>query len=169
VDIVHGLCLIVNKILESLAETDLEHMGNPASTGTNGNGSNAASGRNALGRFTAGHGGVGGRKVGSRSRLSESFLADLHAEWKRTGRKVLAQVAATEPAVFLRCVATVLPKALEVDNQLTLTTRSELAVEIADFRQAWDAWGRVIGVDQKLIENIENEDSDDDQESDSAT
>lgn len=138
---------------------------------TNGNGSNGSTGsdlteRSKAGRFLPGHRGVGGRKRGSRGRLSEQFLKDLHSEWQRSGKKVLAQVAATEPATFLRCVATVLPKALEVDNQLTLTTRSELAIEIADFRQAWDQWGRVIGVDQKLIENIENEDSDD--ESDSA-
>ena len=133
-------------------------MANPA----NGNGSTGSdlTERNKAGRFLPGHRGVGGRKRGARNKLSEQFLHDLHSEWRRSGKQVLQRVAATEPATFLRCVATVLPKALEVDNQLTLTTRTELAVEINDFRQAWDAWGRHIGVDQKLIEHIENEESD---------
>lgn len=116
------------------------------------NGNGAGSDRNKFGRFTPGHRSLGGRKVGSRNRLSESFLADLHAEWKKSGKKVLARVAETAPETFLRCVATVLPKALEVDAALSVTTRSELAIEVADFRHAYEMWGRVVGADMPMIE-----------------
>src|SRR5262249_15738693 len=80
---------------------DLKKSGRGLRAEVNGNG--ADTGRNALGRFTPGHKGTGGRKLGSRNKLSESFLADLHAEWKRSGKKVLQAVAEKHPETFLRC------------------------------------------------------------------
>jgi hypothetical protein len=133
----------------------------------NGNGAVAPQGKDKRGRFLPGHRSTGGRKVGSRNRLSESFLADLHAEWKKSGKKVLARVAETAPETFLRCVATVLPKALEVDGALNVTHRTELAVEIADFASAYEKWGRYIGANMPMIEDRteydETETDDDDQ------
>jgi hypothetical protein len=131
------------------------------------NGNGAESGRNSLGRFTPGHKSIGGRKTGSRNRLSENFLADLHAEWKRSGKKVLQRVAETAPETFLRCVATVLPKALEVDGALNVTHRSELSVEISDFNEAYQRWGKFLGarmptmIEAEPIENDQATETDD--------
>jgi hypothetical protein len=127
----------------------------------NGNGvEKNSTGRNTLGRFTPGHKSLGGRKVGSRNRLSESFLADLQAEWKRSGKKVLQRVAEEAPETFLRVVGAILPKALEVDAALSVTTRGELAVEIADFASAYEKWGKFIGANMPMMieaEPIEND------------
>src|SRR5262249_11863847 len=133
----------------------------------NGNGTDSGQ-RTETGQFVKGHRGLGGRKLGSRNRLSESFLADLHAEWKRSGKKVLARVAESEPAVFLRVVGQILPKALEVDSALTITARSELAIEVQDFATAYEKWGKFVGANVPLIEAeaIDNEAESGDEQSD---
>jgi hypothetical protein len=80
-------------------------------TDTNGNGTVPAPvERSKGGQFLKGHGRVGGRKIGSRNKLSEAFLADLHSRWLKHGKKVLDRVAETAPETFLRVCATVLPK-----------------------------------------------------------
>lgn len=128
------------------------------------NGNGADTNRNKLGHFVKGNK-LGGRTKGSRNKLSEAFLSDLHRAWLRHGRKVLDKCATTAPEVFLRACVTALPKAIDVETTATLVTRSELAIEVNDFREAWTRWGQVLGVDQQLIEHIEdNEDA----ESDSA-
>jgi hypothetical protein len=117
-------------------------------------------GRSAGGKFAKGNRLSPGRARGSRSKLSESFLADLHKVWLKRGKKALDLVAEKHPETFLRVCATILPRAIEFDAAIAVTHRSELAVELHDFRQAWDNWGKVIGVDQKLIEHIEADDGD---------
>jgi hypothetical protein len=47
-----------------------------------------------------------GRPQGSRNKLSEDFLADLHDAWKAFGREALMAAAWTEPVSFVRgCIA----------------------------------------------------------------
>jgi hypothetical protein len=43
--------------------------------------------RTKTGQFVKGHRGYGGRKLGSRNKLSEAFLTDLHKTWLRHGKK----------------------------------------------------------------------------------
>ncbi|HEY6701039.1 MAG TPA: DUF5681 domain-containing protein [Pseudolabrys sp.] len=54
-----------------------------------------------------------GRPQGSRNKLSEDFLADLHEAWKAYGRSALMAAAWTEPVSFVRVVASLMPKELE--------------------------------------------------------
>jgi hypothetical protein len=54
-----------------------------------------------------------GRPQGSRNKLSEDFLADLHDAWKAYGRSALMAAAWTEPVSFVRVVASLMPKELE--------------------------------------------------------
>jgi hypothetical protein len=125
-------------------------------TKPDGNGTDSS--RNALGHFAKGNK-LGGRKLGSRNKLSEAFLQDLHRAWLKHGRKVLDRCATSAPEAFLRACVSTLPRAVEIEARAVLTNRTEMAVEITDFRQAWDNWGRVIGVDQKMIEHIEDDDA----------
>src|SRR5262249_18843230 len=53
-----------------------------------------------------------GRPLGSRSKLSEKFLCDPHAHWEQHGTSVLERVSQERPDVFLRVMASVLPKEL---------------------------------------------------------
>ena len=54
-----------------------------------------------------------GRPQGSRNKLSEDFLADLHDACKAFGREALMAAAWTEPVSFVRVVASLMPRELE--------------------------------------------------------
>jgi hypothetical protein len=132
------------------------------------NGNSAGSGqRTKTGQFVKGHRGLGGRKVGSRNRLSESFLADLHAEWKRSGKKVLQAVAEKHPETFLRVVGQVLPRVMEFDGVMNVQHHSTLHIEARDFLEAYERWGKHIGANvSQLIEAEVIEDETNDEQSD---
>lgn len=51
-----------------------------------------------------------GRTKGSRNRLKEAFLRDLAEAWEKNGRDAIEQVIKSDPATFIRVVASLLPK-----------------------------------------------------------
>jgi hypothetical protein len=104
------------------------------------------------GQFLKGHGRIGGRKIGSRNKLSEAFLADLHKTWLKHGKKVLDRVAETAPETFLRVCATVLPKVMEVDGIMSVEHHSTVHIEARDFMEAYQRWGQAVGARPPLIE-----------------
>jgi hypothetical protein len=106
--------------------------------------------RSKLGQFLPGHKSIGGRKKGSRNLLSERFLADLHNQWIKSGKAVLEAVAKEEPAVFLKVVAGVMPRLIDIDAAVSV--HSELTIEAKDFREAYTRWGAFIGAKVPLIE-----------------
>jgi hypothetical protein len=75
----------------------------------------ALEGRDAKsGRFVSGNNG-GGRPKGSRNKLTTEFLDDLYAKWQQHGPDVLERVIRDDPAAFLRTVAQILPKEIDVN------------------------------------------------------
>jgi hypothetical protein len=54
-----------------------------------------------------------GRPKGSRNKLAEDFVADLHESWKTLGRAAITTVAWTDPSTYLRVVASLVPKDIE--------------------------------------------------------
>jgi len=126
-----------------------------------GNGATNSGQRTKTGQFVKGHRGYGGRKLGSRNKLSEAFLADLHRTWLKSGRKALERVAESAPETFLRVCATVLPKAMEIDGVLNVQHHSTLHVEARDFLEAYERWGQHIGANRPLIEGEVIEDDGD--------
>ncbi|MGC1996266.1 MAG: DUF5681 domain-containing protein [Pseudolabrys sp.] len=64
-----------------------------------------------------------GRPKGSRNKLSEQFVADLHAAWQLFGRPALMTTALTEPSVFVRVVASLMPKELEATKTVVHADR----------------------------------------------
>lgn len=124
---------------------------------TIGNGNHPPVERTRGGQFAKGHATPwGGRKPGSRGKLSEAFLADLFSEWKRSGRSALAQVAKELPDTFLRIIGSVMPKVLDLDGSVTI--RSELAIEISNFAQAYELWGKHVGAAPPMIDVSPEED-----------
>jgi hypothetical protein len=71
--------------------------------------------RNERGQFITGWKG-GGRKPGSRTRLSETMLALIHADVAEHGAEVLATVRREKPAVWLQCVCSLLPKQVAIEK-----------------------------------------------------
>ena len=55
-----------------------------------------------------------GRPKGSRNKLGESFLTDLQADWEQNGIAVIATVRQERPHEYLKVVASILPKELNV-------------------------------------------------------
>jgi hypothetical protein len=94
------------------------------------------------GQFLQGlSGNPAGRSKGSRNKLGEAFLTDLHAEWERSGAEALRRCAAEEPAQFCKIVANLLPK--EIDS--TLKVDVDLFQNARTFHEAWLIAKQVIG------------------------
>ena len=63
--------------------------------------------------FEKGREKTGGRQKGTRNKISEAFLKDLHAEWEKSGPATLKILAVENPGVFAGLVAKVLPTAFD--------------------------------------------------------
>ena len=89
------------------------------------------------GRFVAGNSGNGGRPKGSRNKLGESFVADMLADWEEHGVQVIQTVRSEKPEVYLKVVASILPKDLNVNvNQAENMTDGELIERLRVLRAA---------------------------------
>jgi hypothetical protein len=71
---------------------------------TNGKNGKSVVTRDEHGRWLKGFSGGPGRPLGSRNKLNEDFLCDLHAAWLERGNKVLDRVIAERPEVFLQAI-----------------------------------------------------------------
>jgi hypothetical protein len=72
------------------------------------------------GQFVKGFKGGPGRKVGSRSKLSEAFATDLKLAWERYGVDALERVARDDPATLVKVIASLLPKDIRLDHAVTI-------------------------------------------------
>src|SRR5215831_15947253 len=77
--------------------------------------------RNKAGQFLQGStGNRGGRPAGSRNKVAETFLADLHEVWQLHGREALIACAQTDPARFCAITAATLPKDFQISAEVTV-------------------------------------------------
>lgn len=106
------------------------------------------------GQFVVGHSGNGGRPKGSRNKLGEQFIADLHHEWQQSGARALKRVAEDDPVQFVRVVAGILPKELDA----TLSVDIDLFAECRTFAQAFRLARDHIGADAPLLIDDEADD-----------
>ena len=67
-----------------------------------------------------------GRALGSRNRMSESFLEDLRATWEKHGARALETCAVEDPTGFVRIVASLLPKHVDLSVGVVTTFRQAL-------------------------------------------
>ena len=86
--------------------------------------------------FQKGQPKTAGRKKGTRNKLSEAFLKDLHAEWERSGPATLKILAVENPAALAAIVAKVIPQAFDDDHPavLHIVTGVPRAGEVYDSR-----------------------------------
>lgn len=87
------------------------------------------------GQFIVGHTGIGGRPKGSRNKLGEAYIADMYERWQARGVEAINKTIDTQPAQFIRAIASILPQQLEIkNNAFDGISDDQLAVLIAAAR-----------------------------------
>lgn len=78
-----------------------------------------------------------GKPKGSRNKLGEAFLTELYTDWQTHGATVIQTVRAEKPDAYLKVVASLLPKQLEIkDDTFAGLTDEQLASLIAFARNS---------------------------------
>ena len=76
-----------------------------------------------------------GRPKGSRNKLGEAFISAMHDDFNKHGAAVIARVRDEKPDAYLKVVASILPKELNVNtNALGDLTDDDIATLIAELR-----------------------------------
>lgn len=88
--------------------------------------------RDATGRFLAGNGG-GGRRRGSRNKLTETLLSAVADDFAEHGAEALAKLRSTDPASYLRIVASFVPRELIMQREREPDFGDMSHEEIVDF------------------------------------
>ena len=90
--------------------------------------------RDQRGRFVTGNNGGPGRRPGSRNRLAEDFIGDVHTAWAEHGPAVLAEVRKSHPLAFARLVSSLVPTRLDVgkptEDRYSHLSSEEMAEEV---------------------------------------
>lgn len=82
--------------------------------------------------FEVGNPGGPGRPKGSRHALSESFISALQADFRAHGEEAIRRTREEEPAAYVKVLASLLPKEVEIKRPLEDLTDDELvnAIEL---------------------------------------
>lgn len=78
--------------------------------------SQAATTRDGLGRFLTGNSG-GGRRKGSRNKLTERFLDAIANDFTEHGALAIAKVRTEDPAAYLKIVGSLVPRELILQRE----------------------------------------------------
>lgn len=114
--------------------------------------------RDDTGRFVYGHGNVGGgRPRGSRVKLSEAFLSDLNDAWDVHGVSALKTCATTEPTIFCRIVAGILPKKIDSTLEVTNIFGEFDLQDAAQFAEAYRIAKRMLTPIPQSLVQVESE------------
>ena len=77
--------------------------------------------------------GEGGRPKGARNKLGEEFLTALHADFEEHGPDVIARVREEKPDAYLKVIASILPRDLNLNvSPLNALSDDELLERIRD-------------------------------------
>lgn len=69
------------------------------------------------GRFVAGNSGSGGRPRGARAKLGEAFLQAMQEDFAKHGVVAVEAVRVEKPDQYLKVIASILPKEIEMGDQ----------------------------------------------------
>ena len=88
-----------------------------------------------------------GRPKGSRNKVSEAFLQDMHDLWQRRGMQILEKVAESDPAKVLAAMVQILPK----DFQLSVDADQINWVINASPRLTVEEWQAEHGIEAPTV------------------
>ena len=92
-----------------------------------------------------------GRPMGSRNKLSETFITDLQQLWDEQGSAILQRVADEHPEKLMAAMVQVLPK----DFQLTVDADQARWVINASPRLSEQQWRQMHGIDSPELLKME--------------
>jgi hypothetical protein len=94
--------------------------------------------------------GQGGRRKGSRNKLGEDFIQALADDFERHGAEVIERVRVEKPEAYIKVVASLLPKDLNLNvSKYDDLTDEQLIVRLPTLtKQAEPLIDRLIGPDQ---------------------
>jgi hypothetical protein len=83
------------------------------------------------GQFAPGHHYALGKPRGSRNKLGEAFLKDVHEHWVEHGAAALKKICEERPYDYVRMVAGILPKEIKMQvNELDELTDVQLGIQL---------------------------------------
>jgi len=87
-----------------------------------------------------------GRPKGTRNKLGEAFIKAMHEDFEAHGPKVIETVRTEKPDQYLKVIASILPKELNVNtNALGEMNDDELAAVFASLRSLADTFAAQVG------------------------
>lgn len=87
-----------------------------------------------------------GRPKGARNKLGEQFLADLQADWEENGVSALKEMREDKPHEYVKVVASILPKELNVKvSEVDELTDEQLARQLASLASQLERAGFDLG------------------------
>jgi hypothetical protein len=90
----------------------------------------------------------GGKPVGSRNRLQGDFVRQLAEDFAQHGKKAIVRVREDRPSDYLRVIASLMPKEIDVGTKFAALNDDEIAAGIAALQSLIAASG--IGEGAKL-------------------
>ena len=82
-----------------------------------------------------------GRPIGSRNKLNEKFILALHDDFAKHGPAVIEKVRETRPEIYLKVIASILPRELHFKsaNAFDGMSDEELSTLLVDVRRSLTA------------------------------
>jgi hypothetical protein len=90
-------------------------------------------------------GNPGGMPVGIRSNLNKKFLVALSQEFEKSGSEAIERVAKEDPATFIKVLAAILPKEMEIRRPLDDMTDEQLRASVDALQRYLSAQGNAEG------------------------
>ncbi len=76
-----------------------------------------------------------GRPKGARSKLGEDFLKALQADFAANGVAAIATVRETKPEVYVKVIASILPKEIDLSADLSISSKEQRDAAVAAFKR----------------------------------
>jgi hypothetical protein len=82
-----------------------------------------------------------GRTPGSKDRIAQAFLTDLHDVWAKYGAKALEKLAKKDPRSFVYAALALVPKTTEIDGVRRIYRMRDHPLTVEEWSQKHGATG----------------------------
>jgi hypothetical protein len=100
------------------------------------------------------NGNAAGRPLGSKNKLSESFLDELTKSFKKHGKEAISRVCKDSPGEYLRIIAGLMPKEFLLEVSQEEKTRFVISASPQPTTQEWFEQHDLLNPEPVMLENI---------------